>query len=98
MRLPIAAALLASFALAGCFGPEGNPNGQAYANETGGTIATQPQFVGNESYDPYGKPAPFADMTIGSAALSPTATPPLDLSTKGAAPTPKGSIPKPQQH
>jgi hypothetical protein len=98
MRLSIAAALLAASALAGCLGPEGNPNGQAYATDAGGTIATQPQFVGNETYDPYGKSAPFYDMTIGSAAITPAATPPLDLSTRGATPTPQGPVPVPQQH
>jgi hypothetical protein len=98
MRFPIAAALLAAFAMAGCMGPQGNPNGQAYANEAGGTIATQPQFVGTESYDPYGKPAPFSDMNIGSAAITPAPSPPLDLSTTGATPTPRSPAPMPRQH
>ena len=61
-------------ALAGCMGPEGNPNGMAYANEPGGAIATQPQNVGTVSYDPFAPVPPFDDMkanaVIGAPATS----------------------------
>lgn len=75
MRLSIGMALL-GLVLAGCAGPAGNPNGQPYANEPGGTIAVAPQFIGVESYDPYAKAAPFADMQAGQAAILPP--PPLN--------------------
>jgi hypothetical protein len=57
----------ASLLLAGCMGPEGNPNGQPYANEPGGTIAVAPQTVGVPMYDPDAPAAPFADMRAGGA-------------------------------
>ena len=88
MRFQIAAALLAALALAGCIGPQGNPNGQPYANDTDGQITAAPQALGTVTYDPYGKPANFADMDIGSAAITPSQTPPMNLSTQGAAPMP----------
>jgi len=75
MRFSIGIALL-GLALAGCAGPEGNPNGQPYANEPGGAIAVKPQSLGEASYDPYGTPAPFADMQAGQAAITPP--PPLN--------------------
>jgi hypothetical protein len=77
MKFPIGAALLAVVALAGCAGPEGNPNGQPYANEPGGTIAVPPQTMGTVSYDPYAAPAPFSDMQPGQPAINPP--PPLPL-------------------
>jgi hypothetical protein len=80
MRFSIGIALLgltlAGLALAGCAGPEGNPNGQPYADGPGGAIAAKPQVLGEASYDPYGKPAPFADMQAGQAATMPP--PPLN--------------------
>jgi len=75
MRFSIGIALL-GLALAGCTGPEGNPNGQPYASEPGGVIAVKPQSLGEASYDPYGTPAPFADMQAGQAAITPP--PPLN--------------------
>ncbi len=83
-----AATLAAAFALAGCADNQGNPNEAAYANEDGGVIASKPQFISQEFYDPYGKPAPFSDMNAGGAAISPTATPPLTLTPEGQSPTP----------
>ena len=77
MKFPIGAALLAAAALAGCAGPEGNPNGFPYANEPGGTIATQPQTIGTVSYDPYATPAPFADMQAGEPAINPPPQTPI---------------------
>jgi hypothetical protein len=70
MRFSIGIALL-GLGLAGCTGPEGNPNGQPYADAPGGAIAVKPQVLGEASYDPYGKPAPFADMQAGQAAITP---------------------------
>jgi hypothetical protein len=62
---------LATFAgsllLAGCMGPDGNPNGQPYANEPGGAIAVQPQTIGTPLYDPDAPVVPFADMRAGGA-------------------------------
>ena len=74
MKLAAGAAFLAAMTLAACAGPEGNPNRQPYANEPGGTMAVKPATVGTVSYDPYGTPAPFADMQAGQAAINP---PPL---------------------
>lgn len=91
MRFAIGAALLAAVALAGCMGPEGNPNGQPYATESGGMIAVAPQALGVVAYDPYAKPQSFADMDIGSAAITPSPTPPMNLSTEGASPPPMRS-------
>lgn len=88
MRFQIGAALIAAFALAGCMGPEGNPNGQAYATDTSGMIATAPQTMGKDSYDPYAKPSSFTDMDIGSAAITPSPTPPMNLTTQGASTLP----------
>lgn len=87
MRFQIGAALLAAMALAGCMGPEGNPNGQAY----GGMITAAPQALGTVSYDPYGKPSNFADMDIGSVAIMPAPTPPMNLTVPGVPPTPMRS-------
>jgi hypothetical protein len=88
MRFQIGAALLAAMALAGCMGPEGNPNGQPYATDPGGMIAVAPQALGAVAYDPYTKPPNFADMDIGSAAITPSPTPPMNLTPQGASPTP----------
>ena len=95
MRFQIAAALLAGLGLAACTGPEGNPNGQAYATDPSGQIAMAPQALGIVAYDPYGKPVNFADMDIGSSAITPSPTPPMNLTTQGASPTPmrQGQMP-----
>jgi hypothetical protein len=74
-KMKYAAALLASIALTGCMGPAGNPNRQPYADEPGGTMATKPETIGTVAYDPFGTPAPFADMQAGQAAINPP--PPL---------------------
>lgn len=79
MRIWILAAG-ATLLLAGCMGPEGNPNGQPYANEEGGTIAVAPTPLPPASYDPYAKAAPFEDMRAGGAGAnqpSPTGNKPL---------------------
>jgi hypothetical protein len=75
MRFSITIALL-GLALAGCAGPDGNLNGQPYADEPGGVMAAKPQSLGQESYDPYAAPASFADMQAGQAAIAPP--PPLN--------------------
>jgi len=79
MKLSICVLLLAGSAVAGCAGPEGNPNGFAYANEPGGAIATQPQTIGTVSYDPYATPAPFADMQAGEPAINPPTQTPVPM-------------------
>ena len=80
MRISIV--MLAGVAmLAGCMGPEGNPNGQPYANEPGGTIAVAATPVGAPTYDPGAKAAPFEDMRAGGAGAnqpSPTGEKPLN--------------------
>ena len=77
MKWTIGAALMAAMALAGCMGPQGNPNAQAYANEPGGTAAVKPETMGKVAYDPYGTPAPFTDMQAGQAAINPPQPMPL---------------------
>lgn len=86
MRVQIGAALLAASALAGCMGPAGNPNDQAYVTDAGGMIAAAPQILGTVSYDPYGKPSNFSDMDIGSSAIAPTASPPLNFTPQAGSP------------
>lgn len=79
MKLAVGAALVAAMALGGCMGPQGNPDGVAYADEPGGTLAVKPLTVGTVSYDPYATPAPFADMQMGQPAISPP--PPMPMIT-----------------
>jgi hypothetical protein len=71
MRFAVGTALLAAMALGGCMGPQGNPNGQAYADGPDGMMAVKPLTAGAVMYDPYGTPAPFADMQAGQAAVNP---------------------------
>jgi hypothetical protein len=92
MKFEIGAVLLAAMALAGCMGPQGNPNGQAYATDPGGTVAVSPQAVGTVAYDPYGKAPSFADMEIGSAAIAPPPPPPMTLTPPSPAPRRPGSM------
>jgi len=80
MKLSAGAALLAAMAmtsvtLAACMGPDGNLGGQPYADQAGGSLAVKPQSLGQESYDPNARPAPFDDMQPGQAAINPP--PPL---------------------
>ena len=91
MRFSMTAALLAAAALGGCtHGSQGNPDNQPYAGEPGGTIAVKPQIISTESYDPYGTPAPFADMQYSAVAITPAPNPPPNLTPRGAAPMPQG--------
>lgn len=78
MRLAICV-VLATVALSGCVGPEGNPNGFPYATDPGGTIAVKPGTAGVVAYDPYAMPAPFADMQVGQPAINPPPQAPLNL-------------------
>jgi hypothetical protein len=67
MKFVLAAAVvLLPIALAGCMGPEGNPNGMAYAGDPDGVIGAPPQSLGTVSYDPYGPVPPFEDMKAGA--------------------------------
>ncbi len=95
MRFEIGAALLAAMALVGCTGQQGNPNGQPYAADTGGMIAVAPQALGTANYDPYAKAPSFADMDIGSAAITPSPTPPMNFTPQGASPAPARRTPMP---
>ncbi|HEY1875899.1 MAG TPA: hypothetical protein VGG66_00465 [Rhizomicrobium sp.] len=89
MRIEIGAALLAAITLAGCMGPHGNPNGRPYATESGGSLAVSPQAIGTVTYDPYGKAPSFADIDIGSAAITPSPPPPMNFTPPGASPAPQ---------
>jgi len=84
MKLAVGAALVAAMALGGCIGPQGNPDGVAYADEPGGTLAVKPLTVGAVSYDPYATPAPFADMQMGQPAINPP--PPMATKMEPAPP------------
>jgi len=94
MRFSMTAALLAAcalsaFGLGACAnGNQGNPNSQPYVTDPAGAIAVKPQFISTESYDPYGTPPPFADMQAGSAAITPSVTPPMNATPQGASPMP----------
>ena len=87
----LAACALSAFGLGACANNQGNPNNQPYATDPSGAIAVKPQFISTESYDPYGTPPPFADMQAGSAAITPSATPPMNMTPQGASPTPPGA-------
>jgi hypothetical protein len=72
MKFAIALAVVVlPIALGGCMGPEGNPNGMAYADEPGGAIAAPPQSMGTVSYDPSGPVPPFDDMKAGAVVGGP---------------------------
>lgn len=73
MKFQIVAVTFAALGLAACMGPEGNPNGQPYANEPGGTLAVAPAPNGAETYDPRKPAPPFQDMRTGA---TPPAPPP----------------------
>ncbi len=83
MRFQIAAALLAGLGLGACMGPQGNPDGQPYATDSDGMVAAAPQALGTVAYDPDAKPPSFADMDIGSSAITPSSTPPMNLTIPG---------------
>jgi hypothetical protein len=77
MRFSATATLFAALALAGCMGPEGNPDRSPYANDPGGAMAVKPETVGKVAYDPYATPKPFSDMQAGQAAINPPPPGPL---------------------
>jgi len=79
MRFFIATAGMALL-LAGCMGPDGNPDGMPYAGEPDGVATVQPMPVAPVAYDPNAKAAPFEDMRAGGAGAnqpSPTGNKPL---------------------
>jgi len=82
MKFPVGVALLAALVLAGCMGPQGNPNAQSYATDPNGMMAQKPLTVGAVSYDPYAAPKPFADMQMGQPAVNPP--PPMPMITPTA--------------
>lgn len=43
---------LSALVLGGCMGPDGNPDGQPYANDPGGAIAVPPSMNGVATYNP----------------------------------------------
>ena len=67
MKLPII--LLAGLALAGCTGPQGNPNHQSYADA--GMIAFAPQPAPPVTYDANVVPPSFEAMKVSQPALNP---------------------------
>jgi hypothetical protein len=71
MKFPII--LMAALALAGCMGPEGNPNRQPYADQ--GMVAFKPEPAPPTTYDPSATPTSFNDMQIGQPALNPPPSP-----------------------
>lgn len=71
MKFQIAAVALAALTLAACMGPQGNPNGQPYANEPGGAMAAAPAANGTETYDPRKPAPPFQDMRTGATPATP---------------------------
>ncbi len=96
MRFLLAAALLAATSLGACAaGPDGNPDRQPYATDPGGAIATQPQFISTESYDPYAPAPPFSDMQAGSVAITPSTTPGMNY-IPPAGPMPQGATRRPR--
>lgn len=70
---------LSALVLGGCMGPDGNPDGQPYANEPGGTIAAPPQINGVVAYNPE-SPAPQSGTMTGGlppTPATPQASPPI---------------------
>ena len=55
MRFSLVITLL-GLALAGCAGPDGNMDGQPYADEPGGALAVKPQSIGHDTYNPLAAP------------------------------------------
>jgi hypothetical protein len=76
-----ALAALTALVLSGCMGPDGNPNGSPYANETGGAIAVPPSDNGVVTYNPESMAPQAADtastMGLPSAPKTPTGAPPI---------------------
>lgn len=64
-------ALTLTLGLSACLGPQGNPNGQPYANEPGGAMAAAPAVNGTETYDPRKPAPPFQDMRTGATPPAP---------------------------
>ena len=71
---------LTALVMSGCMGPDGNPNGQPYAGEPGGTIAVPPSDNGVVTYNP-------ESLAPQSADTAPT------MGLPAAPPTPQGSPP-----
>jgi hypothetical protein len=71
---------LSALVLSGCMGPDGNPDGQPYANEPGGTIAAPPMANGVATYNPQSQAPQAADtapvMGLPAAPRTPGPTPP----------------------
>lgn len=66
---------LSALVLGGCMGPDGNPDGQPYANEPGGTIAVPPSVNGVAVYNPESQAPQPADMTPVNGLPAAPATP-----------------------
>ena len=67
--MKIAFALLAALAMTACMGPEGNPNGQSYADN--GMIGVRPEPAAAVQYDPKAETPDFNAMQIAPAPNSP---------------------------
>lgn len=72
---------LSALVLGGCMGPDGNPDGQPYANEPGGTIAVPPSVNGVVSYNPESLAPQSVDTApmqgLPRAPATPPGSPPL---------------------
>ena len=67
--------LLAALALCACAGPEGNPNGQPYADQPGGAMAVRPEPTPTPSYNPYAQ-SPNNGMQLAPPPAMPLSPPP----------------------
>ncbi len=71
---------LTALVLSGCMGPDGNPDGQPYANEPGGAIAAPPAINGVATYDPESQAPQSADtapvMGLPATPKTPQPAPP----------------------
>jgi hypothetical protein len=66
---------LFALVLSGCMGPDGNPDGQPYADEPGGAIAAQPQINGVVAYNPQAPQPQDAVTTMILPPIPPTPPP-----------------------
>jgi len=67
--------LLAALVLSACAGPEGNPNGQPYADQPGGMIAVRPEAAAAISYDPYAAQPAYDSAQFGTPPATPLPPP-----------------------
>jgi hypothetical protein len=68
---------LFALVLGGCMGPDGNPDGQPYATDPGGTVAAPPSVNGVVAYNPESMAPQQADTApvMGLPPVTPTPQP-----------------------